>query len=146
MKITKANSKANNITRRVRGVQKIAPAPKKAPAPKPAAVPKAPAPKPVAAPKPANVRTKKPTMDITRNNSGRVRIQRKVCDGQSRKMLDEMLVGFGMDPKSYKSKKTACDAIANAAQNMGMLGRYVTKSQEAKETKQFLKNLKAGKF
>ena len=152
MKIKKADNKVN-ITRRVRGVQKISVAPRPVapkarpmPAPKvrPMPAPKArPMPAPKVAPKPM---APKATMDITRNNSGRVRIQRKVCDGQSRKMLDEMLIGFGMKPGDYKNKKAACDAIANAAQKLDMLGRYVTKAQETRETKKFMKNVKTGKF
>ena len=144
MKFTKRAG--NNATKRVRGMQKVRIAPRnpaKAPTPKPV---KAPTPKAVRAPTPQNNRTKNPTLNVTRNNSGRVRIQRKVCDSQSRKAIDEILVGFGMDPKSYKSKKIACDAIADASQKIGKLGRFVTKAQEAKEKKQFLKNLKAQKF
>ena len=142
-----------NVTRRTRGVQKIllgSPSQRArkvvAKSPKVSTPPnfKFKMPSPVApkrTPKP-----RAPKVVISRNNDRRIRIGRKVCDSQSRKMLDEMLVGFGMAPKDYKTKKAACEAIATHAQSKFRLERYVTTTQNAAERKQFRKNIQAGKF
>jgi len=142
-----------NVTRRARGVQKIllgSPSQRArkvvAKSPKVSTPPtfkfKMPSPAvPKRTPKP-----RAPKVVISRNNDRRIRIDRKVCDNQSRKMLNEILVGFGMPPKDYKTKKAACEAIATHAQSKFRLERYVTTTQNAAERKQFRKNIQAGKF
>ena len=142
-----------NVTRRTRGVQKIllgSPSQRArkvvAKSPKVSTPPtfkfKMPSP---AAPK-RTPKPRAPKVVISRNNDRRIRIGRKVCDNQSRKMLNEILVGFGMPPKDYKTKKAACEAIATHAQSKFRLERYVTTTQNAAEKKQFRKNIQAGKF
>ena len=98
---------------------------------------------PVRAARPARpVARKSPARpEISRNSKGRVRVNRKICDSYKRTEINEILMGFGMNPKEFKSKGSACTAISVAAENMGKLMRYRTKAEEAASLKKFRQNL-----